>query len=148
MVSIAAYSFLSSGLRAVDTFKWSAALSGGLCPELTWYVYCLMSLQKLDDVTALIKAHLVEEFQAGFPRLSRAPSTGTIKFLDHFSTLATADQDLLLNTLARVSALRDSFRRWQFAIRCWNLRTPIQPSSATAQPCTQHRLGWGYDIRA
>jgi hypothetical protein len=65
-----------------------------------------MSLQKLDDVTALIKAHLVEEFQAGFPRLSRAPSTGTIKFLEHFSTLATADQDLLLNTLARVSALR------------------------------------------
>lgn len=42
-----------------------------------------MSLQKLDDVSVLLKAHLAEEAQACFPKLSRTPSTGTIKFPDH-----------------------------------------------------------------
>jgi hypothetical protein len=65
-----------------------------------------MSLQKLDDVSALLRVHLAEEVQAGFPTLSRIPSTGAIKFLDHFSTLTAADADSLLNALARIVAMR------------------------------------------
>jgi hypothetical protein len=65
-----------------------------------------MSLQTLDDVSVLLKAHLAEEFKAGFPKLSLIPSTGTIKFLDYFSTLTAADRDSLLNSLARIAAMR------------------------------------------
>jgi hypothetical protein len=64
-----------------------------------------MSLQKLDDVSALLKAHLDEEAQSGFPRLSRIPSTGIIQFLDYFGTLTAADRDLLLSALAEIDAL-------------------------------------------
>jgi hypothetical protein len=65
-----------------------------------------MSLQNFDDISAPLKAHLAEEAQAGFPTLIRIPSTGTIKFLDHFSTLTAADADSLLHALARISAMR------------------------------------------
>jgi hypothetical protein len=65
-----------------------------------------MPLQKLDGVAALMKAHLAEESQAGFPKLSRTPSTGVIRFLDYFSTLTAADRDSLLNSLALVDAMR------------------------------------------
>jgi hypothetical protein len=64
-----------------------------------------MSLQKLDDVSALLKAHLDREAQAGFPRLTRTPSSGTIQFLDYFGTLAAADRDSLLAALAEIDAL-------------------------------------------
>jgi hypothetical protein len=64
-----------------------------------------MSLQKLDDVSALLKSHLDEEAQAGFPRLSRTPSAGTIQFLDYFGTLAAADRDSLLAVHAEIDAL-------------------------------------------
>ena len=65
-----------------------------------------MFLQKLDDVSVLLRTHLTQEFQAGFPKLSATPSTGTIKFLDYFSTLTAADRDSLLNALARIDAMR------------------------------------------
>src|SRR5690242_19834303 len=65
-----------------------------------------MPLSKLDDVAALVKAHLAEEAHGGFPRLSRTPSSGVIKFLDYFSALTRADQDSLLDTLARGGAMR------------------------------------------
>jgi hypothetical protein len=64
-----------------------------------------MSLQQLDDVSALLKAHLDGEAQAGFPRLARTPSSGTIQFLDYFATLAAADRDSLLAALAEIDAL-------------------------------------------
>jgi hypothetical protein len=64
-----------------------------------------MSLQKLDDVSALLKAHLDGEAQAGFPRLTRTPCSGTIQFLDYFGALAGADRDSLLATLAEIDAL-------------------------------------------
>jgi hypothetical protein len=64
-----------------------------------------MSLQKLDDVSALLKAHLDAEAQAGFPRLTRTPSSGTILFLDYFSTLDAADRDSLLAVHAEIDAL-------------------------------------------
>jgi hypothetical protein len=60
---------------------------------------------KLDAVTALVKAYLVEECQAGFPKLSLVPSTDTIKFLDYFSTLSAADGESLLDALARVGVM-------------------------------------------
>jgi hypothetical protein len=65
-----------------------------------------VSLAKLDDISVLLRAHLAEEIQAGFPKLSQIPSTGTIKFLDYFSTLEGADRDSLVNTLARLAAMR------------------------------------------
>jgi hypothetical protein len=65
-----------------------------------------MSFQKLDDVSVLLKAHLAAEFQAGFPKLRPIPSTGTIKFLDYFSTLPATHRESLLNTLARIGAMR------------------------------------------
>lgn len=64
-----------------------------------------MTLQKLDDVSALLKAHLDGEAQAGFPRLTRIPSSGTIQFLDYFDTLAAADRDSLLAVHAEIDAL-------------------------------------------
>jgi hypothetical protein len=65
-----------------------------------------MSLQKLDDVSALLRAHLAEEAQAGFPTLSRIPSSSMIKFMDYVSTLTTVERDTLLSTLARLDAMR------------------------------------------
>ena len=63
-----------------------------------------MSLQKVDDVSALLKTHLDEEAQSGFPRLTRIPSTSTIQFLDYFRTLTPADRDSLLTALAQIDA--------------------------------------------
>ena len=62
-----------------------------------------MSPERLDDVSALLKAHLTEEAHAGFPTLNRIPSSGTIRFLDYVATLTAADLDSLLNTLARAT---------------------------------------------
>jgi len=64
-----------------------------------------MSPQKLDDIGALLKDHLVAEAQAGFPGLTRTPSTGVIQLLDYFATLTEADRDLHLAALARIDAL-------------------------------------------
>lgn len=64
-----------------------------------------MSLQKLDDIRALLKAHLAGEAQAGFPRLTRTPSTGTIQFLDYVAACTAAERDLLLTALAQIDAL-------------------------------------------
>ncbi len=65
-----------------------------------------MPLRKLDDIAALLKAHLAGEAHAGFPQLSRTPSSGMIKFLDYFSALTGAERDSLLHTLGRIGAMR------------------------------------------
>jgi hypothetical protein len=62
--------------------------------------------QKLDEVCALVKATLVEEADAGFPRLSLCPSSYTIKFLDCLATLEQPDRDALLQSLARIGGGR------------------------------------------
>ena len=62
-------------------------------------------MQKLDDVSALLRAHLDGEAQAGFPRLTRTPSSGTIQFLDYFGTLAATDRNSLLAAHAEIDAL-------------------------------------------
>jgi hypothetical protein len=63
-----------------------------------------MSLQSLDEISELLKAHLAGEAQAGFPKLMRTPSSGTIAFLDYFGTLTAADRDSLLDVRAQVDA--------------------------------------------
>jgi hypothetical protein len=41
---------------------------------------------RVSDIAALVRAELTEEAEAGFPVLSRIPSTGIVKFLDNFAT--------------------------------------------------------------
>jgi hypothetical protein len=41
-----------------------------------------MTLPRLDEVTALMRAEFEEEAGSGFAKLSRIPSSGTIRFLD------------------------------------------------------------------
>jgi hypothetical protein len=65
-----------------------------------------MALPKLDDVGALLRAHLAEEVETGFPNLSRIPSSSMIKFLDYASTISTVERDELVSTFARLGALR------------------------------------------
>src|SRR5450755_2872179 len=84
----------------------------------------LMSLQKLYDVSALLKAHRLRSSD-GFPHLTQTPSSGTIQFLDCFGTLAAADRDSLLAAHAEVDALTlfpdkrpvSGWRRWFTRIR-------------------------------
>lgn len=64
-----------------------------------------MSLQNLGEISELLKAHLTREAQAGFPKLTRNPSSSTIAFLDYFDTLTAADRDSLLDVRAQVGAL-------------------------------------------
>jgi hypothetical protein len=65
-----------------------------------------MSLPKLDDVSALLRAHLAEEAQSGFPNLSRIPSSSMIRFLDYASTITAAERDALVSSFARLGATR------------------------------------------
>src|SRR5450631_4369832 len=64
-----------------------------------------MTLPWFDDVTALMKAHFLAEAEAGFPELSRIPSSGTIRFLDYFSSLSANDQTSLIDSHARLAAM-------------------------------------------
>jgi hypothetical protein len=64
----------------------------------------------LDDprvlaIAELVRAELAQEVEAGFPVLSRIPSTGIVQFLDNFATLEPADRMSLLDALARIAAL-------------------------------------------
>ena len=60
---------------------------------------------RVSDIAELVRAELAQEVEAGFPVLSRIPSTGIIKFLDNFATLGLADRMSLLDALARIAAL-------------------------------------------
>jgi hypothetical protein len=57
------------------------------------------------NVAALLRAELAHEASAGFPILSRTPCTQVVRFLDYWTTLAAADQDALLNSLARLASV-------------------------------------------
>jgi hypothetical protein len=61
--------------------------------------------RRVSDIAALVRSEMAQEVDAGFPRLSRIPSTGIVKFLDSFATLAAADRIALLDVLARLGAL-------------------------------------------
>jgi hypothetical protein len=61
-------------------------------------------MENFDQVRAILKAHMAEEAQAGFPNLSRTPSSSVIKFLDYATALAPTDLDSLLDAMAHGSA--------------------------------------------
>src|SRR5712692_9297579 len=65
-----------------------------------------MPPDRLDDVRALLRTHMADEAQAGFPNLSRIPNSSMIRLLDYVSILTAADRDSLLDTLALLGALR------------------------------------------
>ena len=70
------------------------------------------------NVLALLRTAHQEEAAAGFPRLKRIPQTEIIWLLDYFSTLEAAEQDALLDALARFgvrmfSPQGDSGREYQ-----------------------------------
>jgi len=69
-------------------------------------IFSSMSLEKLDDASALLRAHLAEEAHSGFPNLSRIPSSGMIRFLDYASTITAAERDELVSSFARLGAMR------------------------------------------
>src|SRR5262249_61001979 len=56
-------------------------------------------------IAGLIREELAEETGAGFPTLSRIPSTRVTRFLDHFSTLAPGDSVAPLDSLAHIGGL-------------------------------------------
>src|SRR6266702_3288293 len=64
-----------------------------------------MTLPRLDEVTAVMRTDLVAEADSGFARLRRIPSSGTIRFLDYFSSLAPAERSSLLDSHARAAAM-------------------------------------------
>ena len=64
-----------------------------------------MAHPRLEEVTALMRAHFQAEVEGGFPRLSRIPSSGTIRFLDYVSSLTASEQDALIDSHARQAAL-------------------------------------------
>jgi hypothetical protein len=60
---------------------------------------------RLAEIAAVVRAEFAQEVEAGFPRLSRIPSTGVVQFLDNFATLEPPGRTALLDALARVAAL-------------------------------------------
>jgi hypothetical protein len=60
---------------------------------------------RVSAIAELVRAELAQEVEAGFPVLSRIPSTGIVQFLDNFATLEPADRTSLLDALARIAAL-------------------------------------------
>jgi hypothetical protein len=60
---------------------------------------------KVLAVAALIREELAREEAAGFPTLTRIPSSGVIKLLDYFATLSAIDRAALIEAQARVGAL-------------------------------------------
>src|SRR5262245_34637441 len=56
-------------------------------------------------VAAVIREELSREATAGFPTLSRIPSSGVIRSLDYLATLSDAERAALLDGQARLAAL-------------------------------------------
>jgi len=64
----------------------------------------VISPRKLEEVATLVGAQLVEEADAGFPRLRLCPSFDTVKFLDYVATLAGSERGLLVGVLSQLAA--------------------------------------------
>ena len=56
-------------------------------------------------IARLVRQEVEREVAAGFPTLTRIPSSGVIKGLDYFATLLAAERDALLDAQARLAAL-------------------------------------------
>ena len=61
--------------------------------------------RRIAEIAAVVRAEFDQEVEAGFPRLSRIPSTGVVQFLDYFATLEPSGRTALLDALARIAAL-------------------------------------------
>ena len=59
----------------------------------------------LSGIAQLVREELDQEAAAGLPKLKRIPSTGVIKFIDYFASLAITEQAPLLDALARLGAM-------------------------------------------
>ena len=64
-----------------------------------------MSSRNLDEIGALLYSHLAGEALAGFPLLTRTPSSSTIQVLDYFDSLTPSYRESLLAALAQADAL-------------------------------------------
>lgn len=60
---------------------------------------------RIAEIAAVVRAEFAQEVEAGFPRLSRIPSTGVVQFLDNFAILEPSGRTALLDGLARIAAL-------------------------------------------
>jgi hypothetical protein len=60
----------------------------------------------LSSIAALLRTDFAAEADAGFPTVTRIPSTEAVKFLDYFATLEPAGRELLLDGLARLGAVQ------------------------------------------
>lgn len=76
----------------------------------------------LSAIAAILLTKLDEEVQTNCPNLSRIPSTGIIKFLDHFASLPAAERGPLLEVMARLGAMQ-FFPPQQIAAEHERLRT-------------------------
>ena len=65
----------------------------------------MMPLEKLPALTALVRAHLTQEAEAGFPRLTRTPSSDVIRLLDCIGEFTPVERQALIGSWARLGAL-------------------------------------------
>src|SRR5437762_1566857 len=56
----------------------------------------------LSNIAALVREELDQEAAAGFPKLTRIPSTGVIRLLDYLASLPPAEHAPLRDALARL----------------------------------------------
>jgi len=64
-----------------------------------------MPSKSIDAIAALVREELAREAEAGFPTLTRIPSSGVIKLLDYIATLSEADRTSLIEAQALIAAL-------------------------------------------
>jgi hypothetical protein len=59
----------------------------------------------LANIAALVRQELDREAAAGFPKLTRIPSRGVIRFLDYYASLPPAEHVPLRDVMARLGAM-------------------------------------------
>src|SRR5262245_66184984 len=59
----------------------------------------------MEQIVSLIREHMREEADAGYPLLQRIPSTHAIAYFDYLESISPADRKELLEARARVAAL-------------------------------------------
>jgi hypothetical protein len=61
---------------------------------------------RLSSIAALLRADFAVEADAGFPAVTRIPSTEAVKFLDYFAALEPDGRGPLLDVMARLGAIQ------------------------------------------
>ena len=96
-------------------------------------------------IGALVRIELANKAAAGFPTLSRSPSSGIIKLLDYMAMLSEAELAGLLDAKARLAAL-NFFPAPLIAAAPEQLRS--RPCCARAMLCNRRRSPTGWAIPA